>query len=297
MLSLLRGKTCSDDTDLGCIKVQGTKTLQSAYTAVLLLLTLVSMHVSVQRYLVYSCRTCQQQYDVILASFAMHHLSWEHKNEFLGHLSRMLKLGGCFCLIDVFLEEGKQLRLLTAALLCKGNGLQAVSLAMHGPISLLVNNTVIQCTFTKLDDRAVLFIQLFCICSLPLPYLLPGSDSMYCLMRTSPMQLLIICLPHQLHPKVPSSVSHNSASSSRGCMCVTGQSRTEYMEQFVDTVNNKWTEMDATQQQHSITHVTNHDFPVEWSALQACAAEGGLFQGVQLLCSSPPSKAVVFEIN
>eukprot|EP00877_Chromochloris_zofingiensis_P011620 jgi/Chrzof1/6711/Cz19g06150.t1 len=126
-------------------------------------------------------RTCQQQYDVILASFAMHHLSWEHKNEFLGHLSRMLKLGGCFCLIDVFLEEG--------------------------------------------------------------------------------------------------------------------QSRTEYMEQFVDTVNNKWTEMDATQQQHSITHVTNHDFPVEWSALQACAAEGGLFQGVQLLCSSPPSKAVVFEIN
>jgi hypothetical protein len=52
-------------------------------------------------------RTCQRQYSLVLASFAVHHLSRSAKAELLGHVARCLQPGGAFVLIDVFKLAGE----------------------------------------------------------------------------------------------------------------------------------------------------------------------------------------------
>ncbi|KAI7838340.1 hypothetical protein COHA_007908 [Chlorella ohadii] len=48
------------------------------------------------------------QFDLIFASFAVHHLSQEGKARFLAHAARCLRPGGAFILVDVFLREGEE---------------------------------------------------------------------------------------------------------------------------------------------------------------------------------------------
>lgn len=52
-------------------------------------------------------RACQRQYSLVLASFAVHHLSRGAKAELLGHVARCLQPGGTFALIDVFKLAGE----------------------------------------------------------------------------------------------------------------------------------------------------------------------------------------------
>lgn len=49
------------------------------------------------------------QFDLILMSFSLHHLTYGDKDQFLGQLSRCLRPGGTFLMIDVFREEGESL--------------------------------------------------------------------------------------------------------------------------------------------------------------------------------------------
>ncbi len=49
---------------------------------------------------------CPQRFDVVTASYAVHHLSAEGKARLVGALARLLNPGGCFLLVDVFLREG-----------------------------------------------------------------------------------------------------------------------------------------------------------------------------------------------
>lgn len=45
--------------------------------------------------------------DCVFASFAVHHLSVEEKAQLLQQVRRVLSPGGCFLLIDIFLQEGQ----------------------------------------------------------------------------------------------------------------------------------------------------------------------------------------------
>lgn len=48
--------------------------------------------------------------DILLSSFAVHHLSLSEKAELVQEVGRVLRPGGCFLLIDVFMSEGGSLR-------------------------------------------------------------------------------------------------------------------------------------------------------------------------------------------
>ncbi|PRW45022.1 ubiquinone biosynthesis [Chlorella sorokiniana] len=48
------------------------------------------------------------QYDLVFASFAVHHLSLEGKARFLAHAARCLRPGGAFVLVDIFLRQGEE---------------------------------------------------------------------------------------------------------------------------------------------------------------------------------------------
>ena len=53
------------------------------------------------------CESCTQQYDVVMSSYAVHHLSVPNKQRLLAAVARLLKPGGCFLLVDVFRAEGE----------------------------------------------------------------------------------------------------------------------------------------------------------------------------------------------
>jgi SAM-dependent methyltransferase len=55
------------------------------------------------------CESCTQQYDVVMSSYAVHHLSVPNKQRLLAAVARLLKPGGCFLLVDVFRAEGEAL--------------------------------------------------------------------------------------------------------------------------------------------------------------------------------------------
>ncbi|NES20423.1 MAG: methyltransferase domain-containing protein [Symploca sp. SIO3E6] len=50
----------------------------------------------------------QENFDLILGSFVLHHLSFEQKDFVMGKLSHLLKNGGIFLLIDVFRSENEK---------------------------------------------------------------------------------------------------------------------------------------------------------------------------------------------
>ncbi|NER49614.1 MAG: methyltransferase domain-containing protein [Symploca sp. SIO1B1] len=50
----------------------------------------------------------QENFDLILSSFALHHLSFEQKDFVMGKLLHLLKNGGIFLLIDVFRSENEK---------------------------------------------------------------------------------------------------------------------------------------------------------------------------------------------
>jgi len=52
-------------------------------------------------------RTCENRYEVVLCSYALHHLSGEGKREFVSNVKRCLKPGGIFILVDVLRNEGE----------------------------------------------------------------------------------------------------------------------------------------------------------------------------------------------
>lgn len=54
-------------------------------------------------------QACSHQFDLILMSFSLHHLTYGDKDQFLGQLRRVLRPGGIFLMIDVLREEGESL--------------------------------------------------------------------------------------------------------------------------------------------------------------------------------------------
>lgn len=54
-------------------------------------------------------QACQDQFDLVLMSFSLHHLTYGDKDQFLGQLKRILRPGGVFLMIDVFREVGESL--------------------------------------------------------------------------------------------------------------------------------------------------------------------------------------------
>jgi cyclopropane fatty-acyl-phospholipid synthase-like methyltransferase len=52
-------------------------------------------------------RTVENRYEVVICSYAFHHLSAEAKKEFVSNVKRCLKPGGAFILVDVLRNDGE----------------------------------------------------------------------------------------------------------------------------------------------------------------------------------------------